>query len=119
MLIDELRATFLFEKLSDESLRELAQLGTEIEYPADVIVIQEGEPAEYLWVLLDGEMELTRHVGGQRILVETMSRPGTYAGGIRAFAASGTGLGYRATGRTLRPTRFFQLSSDDLGRLLD
>ncbi|HKS69327.1 MAG TPA: ATP-binding protein, partial [Ktedonobacterales bacterium] len=114
-----LRSTFLFEKLSDEQLRMVAGMGTEVEFPADAIVVREGEPADFLWVLLDGEMELTRHVGGQRIVVETMTRPGTYAGGIRAFAASGTGMGYRATGRTLRPTRFFQLPSSDLGRLLD
>ena len=119
MLTDELRSTFLFEKLSDEQLRTVAELGTEVEFPAEVIVVREGEPADFLWVLLDGEMELTRHVGGQRIVVETMTRPGTYAGGIRAFAASGTGLGYRATGRTVRPSRFFQLPSADLGRLLD
>lgn len=119
MLTDELRSTFLFEKLSDDQLRTVAKLGTEVEFPADEIVVREGEPADFLWVLLDGEMELTRHVGGQRIVVETMSRPGTYAGGIRAFAASGTGMGYRATGRTMRPSRFFQLASSDLGRLLD
>ncbi|HEX6800012.1 MAG TPA: ATP-binding protein [Ktedonobacterales bacterium] len=119
MLTDELRSTFLFEKLSDDQLRTVAKLGTEVEFPADAIVVREGEAADFLWVLLDGEMELTRHVGGQRIVVETMSRPGTYAGGIRAFAASGTGMGYRATGRTLRPSRFFQLASSDLGRLLD
>lgn len=119
MIIDDLRSTFLFQQLSDEQLQRLTQLGTEVAFPADATIFHEGEPADYLWVLLDGEVELTRHVGGQRIVVETMTRPGTYAGGIRAFAASGTGMGYRATGRTLRPTRFFQLSSADLGRLLD
>jgi signal transduction histidine kinase len=119
MLIDELRATFLFEKLSDEQLRSLAELGTEVTFPAEQIVFSEGEPADFLWVLLSGEMELTRFVGGQRILVETMTRPGTYAGGIRAFAASDTGMGYRATGKILRPSRFFRLASSDLGSLLD
>ena len=119
MLVDDLRSTFLFEKLSDEQLHTLAGCGTEIPFPAGETIFGEGQPADFLWVLLDGELELTRHVGSQRVVIATASRPGTYAGGLRSFAASGPGGGYRATGRTLRPSRFFQLPSDDLGRLMD
>jgi signal transduction histidine kinase len=119
MLIDELRSTFLFEKLSDEQLHTLVGVGTELTFPAGEAVFREGDPADFLWVLLDGELELTRHVGGQRIVIGALTQPGTYAGGVRAFTASAAGGGYRATGRTLRPSRFFQLPSGDLGRLLD
>lgn len=119
MLKDELRATFLFEKLSEEHLSTLMGLGEEVTYSAGETICKEGQPADYLWVLLEGEVELTRHVGGQRIVVETMTRPGSYAGGVRAFATSETGGGYRASGRALRPTRFFRLASEQLSRLLD
>ena len=119
MLKDELRATFLFEKLSDKQLNAVVRLGEEMRYGAGETICREGQPADYLWVLLEGEVELTRHVGGQRIVVEVMTRPGTYAGGVRAFATSDTGGGYRASGRALRPTRFFRLASIDLSRLLD
>jgi signal transduction histidine kinase len=119
MLIDELRSTFLFQKLSDEQLRELVRLGAETTLPAGETVFVEGEPADALWVVLNGEVELARSVGGQRVAIGSLSQPGDYAGGIRAFAASGTGGGYRATGTTLRPSRLFQLPSEHLGRLLD
>jgi signal transduction histidine kinase len=119
MLIDDLRSTFLFEKLSGEQLQALLEAGTPLTFPADTTLFIEGEPADFLWVLLDGELELARHVGGQRIVVATLDRPGTYAGGVRAFTTSDTAGGYRATGRTLRASRFFQLPSADLGRLLD
>jgi signal transduction histidine kinase len=119
MLIDELRSTFLFQKLSDEQLRELVRLGAETTFPVGETIFVEGEPADVLWVLLSGEVELARRVGGQRVAIGSLSQPGDYAGGIRAFAASGTGGGYRATGTTLRPSRFFQLPSEDLSRLLD
>jgi signal transduction histidine kinase len=119
MLIDELRSTFLFEKLSDDQLHALVEAGTTLTFPAETTLFTEGEPADFLWVLLDGELELTRHVGGQRIVVATLTRPGTYAGGVRAFTASDTTGGYRATGRTSRASRFYQLPSADLGRLLD
>jgi signal transduction histidine kinase len=119
MLIDDLRSTFLFEKLSDEQLHTLAESGTEVTFPAGEVLFHEGQLADSLWVLLNGELELTRHVGGQRVVLDTMSHPGEYAGGIRAFATSGTSGGYRATGMTRRPSRFFQIPSDALGRLLD
>jgi signal transduction histidine kinase len=119
MLIDELRSTFLFQKLSDEQLQELLRLGAEKAFPMGETIFVEGEPADALWVLLSGEVELARRVGGQRVTIGSLAQPGDYAGGIRAFAASGTGGGYRATGTTLRPSRLFQLPSEYLGRLLD
>ena len=118
MLADDLGATFLFQSLSPEQLRALADLGKEVRFePGDTIFV-EGQPANFLWVLLAGEMELERHVGGQRIRIATVSRPGTYGGGLQAFSGSSAANGYRATAKAAQPSRFFCLSSDELGRLL-
>jgi signal transduction histidine kinase len=118
MLADDLGRTFLFESLSGEQLRTLAGLGTEVSFDTGETVFVEGQPADFLWVLLAGEMEMERHVGGQRIRIATVSRPGSYGGGLQAFAGSAAASGYRATARALRPSRFFRLPSSDLGRLL-
>ena len=117
-LVDDLGATFLFESLSQEQLRTLAGLGNQVSFEAGGTIFVEGQPAEFLWVLLAGEMELLRHVGGQRIRIATASRPGTYGGGIQAFGGSAVASGYRATANALQPSRFFRLPSSDLGRLL-
>src|ERR1051326_7741795 len=117
-LIDRLRKTFLFESLSTEQLTTLATLGSEVSFDVGATLFVEGEPAEFLWVLLEGEMELERHVGGQRLQITTASRPGTYAGGLQAFTGSGTPLGYRATGKAIKPTTLFRLPSSELGRLV-
>jgi len=117
-LAGDLGATFLFESLSDEQLRTLAGLGSEMSFDAGETIFVEGQPAEFLWVLLGGEMELLRHVGGQRIRIGTASRPGTYGGGIQAFTGSAVVSGYRATAKALQPSRFFRLPSSELGRLL-
>jgi signal transduction histidine kinase len=116
MLADELGATFLFESLTPEQLQTLADLGCEVRFDAGETVFVEGQPAEYLFVLLAGEMELERHVGGQRIPIATVSRRGTYGGGLQAF--TGSAVGYRATAKTLQPSRFFRLPSVELGRLI-
>ena len=118
MLADELGATFLFEKLSAEQLRTLAELGSEVRFDAGETIFVEGQPAEFLWVLLTGEMELERNVSGRRIPITTASRPGTYGGGLQAFTGSGVTIGYRATAKATRPSRFFRLPSSELGRLL-
>jgi CRP-like cAMP-binding protein len=99
MLADDLRATFLFENLSADQLRNLAELGTELHFDVGETIFVEGQPAAFLWVLLAGEMELERNVGGQRISITTTSRPGTYAGGLQAFTGSGAPIGYRAPAR--------------------
>jgi signal transduction histidine kinase len=117
-LADELGSTFLFESLSEEQLRTLASLGIEVGFDTAETVFVEGQPADFLWVLLTGEMELERSVGGQRIRIATVSRPGTYGGGLQAFAGSAAASGYRATARAVRPSRFFRLPSIELGRLL-
>lgn len=117
-LSEELRSTFLFERLSDDQVNTLARMGAEVSFPTGTTLFHEGQPADTLWVLLDGKVELTRHVGGQKVVIDSLSHPGEYAGGIRSFATGAKG-GYRATGITLRPSRIFQISSDNLGRLLD
>jgi signal transduction histidine kinase len=117
MLADELGATFLFESLTSDQLRTLAQLGTELRFEPGETIFVEGQPADFLWVLLSGEMELERNVGGQRLPITTASRPGTYGGGLQAFTGT-TAIGYRATAKTTQPSRFFRLPSRELGRLL-
>ncbi len=118
MLADDLGRTFLFDSLSEHQLQTLAALGKEVGFDTGETVFVEGQPADSLWVLLAGEMELERHVGGQRIRIATVSRPGTYGGGLQAFAGSAAASGYRATARASRPSRFFRLPSSELGRLL-
>jgi signal transduction histidine kinase len=118
MLADDLGATFLFESLSADQLRTLAELGSEVHFNVGETIFVEGQPAEFLWVLLAGEMELERHVGGQRLAITTATRPGTYGGGLQAFIGSGTPIGYRATAKARQPSRLYRLPSTELGRLV-
>jgi len=116
-LADELGQTFLFEQLPEEQLEELAAAGAVVHVGAGETLFHEGEPADFLWVLLDGELEFSRHVAGQKMTLMTMDRKGVYAGGFRAYG-EGAGTGYRATIRAVRRSRMFRLPSSDLARLL-
>jgi signal transduction histidine kinase len=116
-LQEELGDTFLFERLTEDQLAELAGAGAVVQVAANDTVVREGEPADDFWVLLDGELQLTRHVGGQKLVLMTTDRRGVYAGGFRAYA-SGPAASYRATIHAVRPARLFRLPSPELGRLL-
>jgi CRP-like cAMP-binding protein len=118
MLIDDLRATFLTSGLTEDQLAELVASGEEIEFDVDTELFHEGAPADFLWILLDGAIEMSRYSGGEVIVLTTMVTPGQWAGGLTAWGDASGGAGYRATGRAVKPGRVLRLPSDDLGRLV-
>jgi signal transduction histidine kinase len=104
MRVDELRALSLFDGLTDGQLAELIDRGAEVAVEPGVELFREGEHADYWWILVDGSIDLTRHIGQERTLVGRMM-PGLWAGGFRAWDEHGvylaTGVGASA-GRILR-----------------
>jgi len=56
-----------------------------IEPGADLFL--EGEPADFWWVLIDGAIDLLRHIGAEDTMVGRMDVPGRWAGGFRAWDA--------------------------------
>ena len=115
-LAAELRTTFLAQGLTDEQLEQMASAGWEVVFEPGDVVVAEGEPAEFFWVLLSGSVQLARRSGNETIQVATMTTPGQWAGGFHAWDES---AGYLATGHALEPARFFEMPSADLARLVD
>ncbi|MDQ5852131.1 MAG: cyclic nucleotide-binding domain-containing protein, partial [Chloroflexota bacterium] len=106
-LIDELRATFLFETLSDTQLQWLSEHAEEVALDGGERFLAEREPADALWVLLSGEMQLTRMIGGHEVVVETADRPGTWAGWLPMFEDTSV-----VGGRVLRPSRLLRIPKE-------
>ena len=96
MRVDELRSLGLFDGLRDDQLAELVEGGTEVRVEPGVVLFREGEHADFWWVLLDGAVDLVRHVGREDTVVARMDAPGRWAGGFRAWDEQGV---YLATGR--------------------
>lgn len=107
----ELRSLDLFDGLSDAQLDELVEAGEEVAVEPGATVFGEGEPADFWWVLLEGQIDLIRHVGREDTVVARMDVPGRWAGGFRAWDGEGV---YLATGRAHTPARMFRLSSTAL-----
>jgi signal transduction histidine kinase len=111
MRADDLRPLTLFDGLTAGQLGELAAAGEEIEIKPAAELFHEGEHADYWWVLLDGAIELIRHVGREDTVVGRMDVPGRWAGGFRAWDDQGV---YLATGRGVADGRVFRLPADVL-----
>jgi signal transduction histidine kinase len=118
MLADELRATFLTDGLTDDQIASLLAVGEEVPFAPGDELFREGEPADYLWILLEGHLELSRRSGGEKAVMATMTNPGQWAGGLRAWGDASSSAGYRATGQGVTDGRAFRVPSEDLGRLV-
>ena len=108
---DELRAISLFGGLADDQLAELAEGSTEVRIEPGADLFHEGEPADFWWVLLDGAIDLLRHIGPEDTVVGRMDVPGRWAGGFRAWDEDGV---YLATGRGATSGRVLRVPAEVL-----
>ncbi len=111
MRADELRAISLFDGLADDQLAELAGGGTEVRIEPGVDLFLEGEHADFWWVLIDGAIDLLRHIGREDTVVGRMDVPGRWAGGFRAWDEHGV---YLATGRGAAGGRVLRVPAEVL-----
>jgi signal transduction histidine kinase len=105
------RGLELFDGLSDAQLAELVDEGTFESFEPGVDLFVEGEPAIAWWVLVDGALDLVRHIGRETVVVARMDVPGRWAGGFRAWDAEGT---YLATGRGSTPGTVLRVPAEVL-----
>src|SRR5690349_19032075 len=109
-LPDELRTLFLFETLTDEQLAMLCENGHIQSFEPGPIVV-EGEPATCFYVLLEGELIMSKRSAGVDIVTGRTSQRGVYCGAWSAYFPSEQHL-YEASVRVTKPSRFFVLDAE-------
>lgn len=115
--IEELRALFLFESLTDEQLSRLTVEAHVHEYPAGLLC-REGDPAKFLYVLLEGEIALSHRSGARDIDFWRASAPGSYCGAWSAFLLDEDQT-YENTATLTRPSRVLALAASVFGKFLN
>ena len=108
-LPDELRTLFLFEKLTDEQLQILCENGHIGEFAPGPICV-EGDPASCFYVLLDGELVMSKRSGGVDVETNRTSQRGVYCGAWSAYVPGEEHV-YEASVRVTKPSRFFVLDA--------
>src|SRR4030088_909618 len=124
-LPDELRTLFLFEALSDEQLATLCENG-HIQTFEPGPVCTEGDPATCFYVLIEGELVMSKRSAGVDIQTNRTSQRGVYCGAWSAYiyeafsalGAPGEPPVYEASVRVTKPSRFFVLDADAFARFM-
>ena len=113
----ELRTLFLFEKLTDHQLEQLCEKGhVELIEPGPVFA--EGEVATCFYVLIEGELVLSKLSGGEEIEFSRTSQRGVYSGAWQSYLGDRAPQTYTASMRVTAPSRFFVLDADRFGQLM-
>ncbi|KUI48304.1 histidine kinase [Mycobacterium sp. GA-1199] len=112
----ELRTLFLFEALSDRQLQVLCDNGHIATFEPGP-VCTEGDPATCFYVLLDGELVMSKRSGGVDIETNRTSQRGVYCGAWSAYVPGEEHL-YEASVRVTRPSRFFVLDADAFAKFM-
>ena len=113
-LVRELRQVPLLEGLGDEQLGRVAESGTEKLVPAGEINGREGQPVEHLYVILAGDLRITKRVSGGEMTINTY-RAGDFFAEVPLLA----GTPFQATGRALTDVRLFLIPEAEFRRMLN
>lgn len=114
---EELRTLFLFEHLNDEQLHWLCADG-KIEYLEPGPVCREGDPATCFYVMLDGEIRLTKLSGGTEIELNQTDYRGVYVGAWTAYLGDKVDQTYTASVYATKRSRFFVLEAEIFSRMM-
>ncbi|HET8624250.1 MAG TPA: ATP-binding protein [Gemmatimonadales bacterium] len=92
----ELRESELLRACTEAELDELVAGSSEIRLAAGALLFSEQDKADAVWVLLAGELVITKVVGGDELIVDTL-RAGSFLGEISLL--TGTPAEHRARAR--------------------
>jgi CRP-like cAMP-binding protein len=115
MLFQTLRQFSRFAVFTEEELQNLVVQGKEVSLHSGAILFREGDPAEGVYVLLEGELEITKRVAGQEVVLETL-QPSSFVGEISVL---GGGSPNPTTVRVTHDSRLLQFETRLFQEALD
>src|SRR5690349_11677549 len=110
--LQQVRSVPLFASLEDSDLGCI-EPGEVIELPAGTVLVPEGERLPFFFVVLEGEVRLTRSYDRQTILMGVI-KPGNFTGETTLLLDTH----WLATARIAKPTKLFRLSEENFWRML-
>ncbi|MBW4630967.1 MAG: cyclic nucleotide-binding domain-containing protein [Iphinoe sp. HA4291-MV1] len=105
--------TTLFPKLPDDALEEMKQFGTEIQLNTGDVLFSEGDSNYNFFVVLEGEIEITKQVGVEtKVLI--IHRRGDFMGELSIL----TGSGAIANAHAIARSRVLQIDVETFRHIL-
>ncbi len=110
-----LRRLPYFAKIADASLKQVAMIADEKFYPAETLLFREGDPAETLNVILEGEVRIQYLLGNEEMrTVDTL-----VSGDILIWSAIVEPHKTTAYGTTSKPTKVLSIKAKELRDLCE
>lgn len=103
----------LFPKLPDDALEEMKQFGKEIQLNVGDVLFSEGESNYNFHVVLEGEIEITKQMGGETKVL-AVHRRGEFMGELSML----TGSGSIANAHASAPSRVLQIDVETFRHIL-
>jgi signal transduction histidine kinase len=116
--VDELRTLFLFEHLDDDQLAWLHERARVVEYKPGAVIHQEGTTSTCFFVLLTGQLAMSRRIQGGEIELFRSDYRGSYTGAFTAYLADNAPKVYLSTARAVTHTRFLELPAVEFGQAI-
>ena len=111
--LDCLRAVPLFQSLPDERLAWIAEHGEEVRVRAGDVIARQGDLPDGFYVVIEGETEWIRRVGGEEVFVVTLGEGAIFAELIMVLDAP-----YPTTGRATTETKLLKLDKPSFWEML-
>jgi len=111
--LDCLRTVPLFGGLPDDRLAWIAEHGEEVRLETGDVIARQGDPPDGFYVVIEGETEWTRKVGGEEIFVVTLGEGAIFAELIMVLDAP-----YPTTGRATTETKLLKLDKPSFWEML-
>jgi signal transduction histidine kinase len=107
-----IRSAPLFSGLTDEQI-VCIEAGELIDVPAGTVLVAEGEQSPFFFVVIEGEVRLTRTYDRQTVLMGAI-KPGHYTGETTLLLD----IPWLATARVPKPAKLFRLRQEDFWHML-
>jgi signal transduction histidine kinase len=110
--LEQVRSAPLFSNLTDAQMNCIDS-GEVVELPAGAVLVAEGNRCPYFYVVLAGEIRLTRDYDRQTVLMGAI-KPGNFTGEVTLLLDTA----WLATARVGKPAKLFRLGQEDFWRML-
>ncbi|MEQ8370546.1 MAG: helix-turn-helix domain-containing protein [Alphaproteobacteria bacterium] len=110
----DIRALHLFADMAEENFRGLLRGVYVQNFPPQIDLIEEGDPSDFLHVVLSGSVELYSSWNGRETSMATVHPVSTFI-----LAATIKGAPYLMSARTLEKSRIALVPSQDVRRIFD
>jgi signal transduction histidine kinase len=108
----QVRIVPLFAGLTDDQL-SCIEPGEIIDAPPGSVLVAEGNRSPFFFLVLEGEIRLTRDYDRQTVLMGVL-KPGQFTGEVTLLLD----IAWLATARVRKPARIFRINGEDFWRML-